>query len=159
VYRRIVVGTDNSVGASAAVDFAATLARRVGAHLHIAGLHRVHHCPPCLIGRPHGMVSAPESGDEPAMEVHRMHLELVAAQLRRRAIDVSIHVVAGDPASRLNDLAMELGADLIIIGARDMPRRGPRWHFSSVAASVVRTATVPVLIVPTMSGTNESDEW
>ena len=89
------------------------------------------------------------------MESHRRHLELLAQQLRDRGIDVSTHVVAGDPARRLSDLATELGVDLVIIGesARLPGRRGQRRRFGNVAASVVRAATVPVLVVPTTSGT------
>ena len=99
MYRRILVGTDNSVAARSTVEFAADLARSVGAQLH---------------------------------------------------------VVAGDPAVRLNHLAVELGADLVIVGSGHVTRR--RRHFSSVAVSVVRTAMVPVLVVPTISDTNELDE-
>ena len=83
-----------------------------------------------------------------------VHLELLAQRLRHRGIDVSTHVVAGDPAHRLSDLATDLGADLVIIGGSDRRRgrRGRRRQFGNVAASVVRAAMVPVLVVPTTSG-------
>ena len=154
MYRRIVVGTDNSVAARSTVEFAADLARGDGAQLHIAALHSAYHC--YSIDHLDGMLSAQETGHELILDVHRMHLELLARQLRRRAIDVSIHVVAGDPAVRLIDLAVELGADLVIVGRGEVTRR--RRHLSSVAVSVVRTAMVPVLVVPTISGTSELDE-
>ncbi len=154
MYRQIVVGTDNSGAARSTVEFAADLARGVGAHLHIAAMHSAYHC--YSIGHLYGMCSAHETGHELILGVHRMHLELLAQQLRRRGIDVSIHVAAGDPAARLNDLAVELDADLVVVGNGAVARR--RRYFSSVAVSVVRTAMVPVLVVPTTSCTSELDE-
>ena len=101
-----------------------------------------------------GLTSIRESGEAEAMESHRIHLELLAQRLRRRGIDVSTHVLAGDPAHRLSDLAMDVGADLVIVGGsgRLRGRRGRRRQFGNVAASVVRAAMVPVLVVPTTGG-------
>ena len=84
------------------------------------------------------------------MEIHRTHIELHAQRLRRCGIDVSIHVVSGDPAKRLNDLAVDLDADLVVVGAHGL--FGRRRRFSSVAVSVVRAAMVPVLVVPASGG-------
>ena len=151
MYRRILVGTDNSVESTAAVEFAARLAHDVGAHLHVAATHRTYHATPHSMSCFDGLTSIRESGEARSMESHRVHLELLAQRLRRRGIDVSTHVVAGSPAHRLGDLATDLGADLVIISGtkRLRGRRGRRRQFGNVAASVVRTAMVPVLVVPT----------
>ena len=90
------------------------------------------------------------------MEIHRTHIELHAQRLRRCGIDVSIHVVSGDPANRLAELAADLGADLVVVGGRGLHDRWRR--FSSVALSVVRAATVPVLVVPA-SGRSTELSW
>jgi nucleotide-binding universal stress UspA family protein len=154
MYRRILVGTDNSVESAATVEFAAQLAHDVGAHLHVAATHRTYHASPHTMSCFDGLTSIREAGEAQAMESHRVHLELLAQRLRRRGIDVSTHVVAGDPAHRLSDLATDLGADLVIIGGgeRLRSRRGRRRRFGNVAGSVVRAVMVPVLVVPTASG-------
>ena len=154
MYRRILVGTDNSVEATAAVECAAQLALDVGAHLHVAATHRTYTHTPHSMSCFDGLMSIREAGEAQAMESHRIHLEVLAKRLRRRGIDVSTHVLAGDPAHRLSDLATDLGADLVIIGGsgRLRGRRRRRRRFGNVAASVVRAAMVPVLVVPTTGG-------
>ena len=151
MYRLILVGTDNSVEATTTVEFAAQLALDVGAHLHVAATHRTYHQSPYSMSCFDGLTSIRQAGEAQAMESHRIHLELLAQRLRHRGIDVSTHVVAGDPAHRLSDLATDLGADLVIIGGSERRRRGRgrRRQFGNVAASVVRAAMVPVLVVPT----------
>ena len=152
-YRLIVVGTDNSADADAAVEFAAELARSASAPLHIVAMH--HSFPHTLSGahvstsimtRLDGLHSLHESAEARMVEIHRTHIERHAQRLRRRGIDVSIHVVSGDPANRLADLAADLGADLVVVGAHGLHRR--RRRVTSVAVSVVRSARVPVLVVP-----------
>ena len=97
-----------------------------------------------------GSRSLHEPTEARIMEIHRTHIELHAQRLRRCGIDVSIHVVSGDPAKRLNDLAVDLDADLVVVGAHGL--FGRRRRFSSVAVSVVRAAMVPVLVVPASGG-------
>ena len=145
MYTRILVGTDNSVEATATVEFAAQLAHDVGAHLHVAATHRTYPHTPYSMSCLNGLTSTREAGDVQAMERHRIHLELLVQRLRRRGIEVSTHVLAGDPAHRLSDLATELGADLVIVGGgeRFRGRRGRRRRFSNVAASVVRARRSP----------------
>ncbi|AJG21298.1 universal stress protein [Cupriavidus basilensis] len=59
---------------------------------------------------------------------------------------VTQQAVGGDIASAVNDAAAEWGADLIVIGTHG--RRGVRrLVLGSVAESVIRQASVPVLLV------------
>ena len=155
MYRRILVGTDNSVECIPTVEFAAQLAYDFGAHLHVAATHSTYHGTPHSLSCFDGLTSIRDAGEAEAVERHRVHLELLAERLRCRGIEVSTHVVAGDPAHRLSDLATELGVDLVIIGGSERlrGRRGRRRRFGNVAAAVVRAAMVPVLVVPMTSGT------
>jgi nucleotide-binding universal stress UspA family protein len=157
-YRLIVVGTDNSADADAALEFAGELARSAPAPLHIVAMHHSYPDTFCgsqlraahAMGHFDGLRCLHEPTEARIVEIHRTHIEQYAQRLRRRGIDVSIHVVSGDPANRLTDLATELGADLVVVGAHGL--HGRRRRFSSVAVSVVRAAKVPVLVVPASGG-------
>jgi nucleotide-binding universal stress UspA family protein len=52
----------------------------------------------------------------------------------------------GPPSQKIHNVAVDLGADLIVIGMQG--RRGRVGAIGSVAERVVRTATRPVLMVP-----------
>ncbi|MGO4155674.1 universal stress protein [Cupriavidus sp. YAF13] len=71
---------------------------------------------------------------------------LGAQGVRHETRLVAQQAVGGDIASAVNDAAAEWGADLIVIGTHG--RRGVRrLVLGSVAESVIRQASVPVLLV------------
>ncbi|MDR3383129.1 universal stress protein [Cupriavidus basilensis] len=71
---------------------------------------------------------------------------LSAQGVRHETRLVSQQAVGADIASAVNDAAVEWGADLIVIGTHG--RRGVRrLVLGSVAESVIRQASVPVLLV------------
>ncbi|MEQ1506209.1 MAG: universal stress protein, partial [Myxococcota bacterium] len=58
-----------------------------------------------------------------------------------------VHVKVGDPASRIVELAREIGAGLIVVPSHS--RTGlPRLVLGSVAEHVARFAPCPVLVLP-----------
>ncbi len=148
VYGLIVVGTDNSADADSAVEFAAELARSARAPLHIVAMH--HSYPDTFYGARlraayamgyfEGFRWMNEPTEERIVEIHRAHIDRYANRLRRAGIDVSTHVVSGDPANRLNDLAVDLGADLVVVGTHDLKSgQADGEHMSSGADAWVLT--------------------
>src|SRR5947209_581419 len=115
----IVVGTDGSQTAAAAVGHAEAIARAFGAPLHV--------------------VSAGRTG------VDRL-LERVAAGIE--GIDVATHARAGDAASALLEVAEQVGAQLVVVGNRGMTG-SRRFLLGSVPDRVSHHAACNVLIVRT----------
>jgi nucleotide-binding universal stress UspA family protein len=68
---------------------------------------------------------------------------------------VSTHVAAGDPESKLLELAEELHADLITVGSHDDFLRG--GDSCSVALALIRGATCSVLVAPAEVPTGRSE--
>lgn len=144
--KTIVVGTDNSGRAQTAVEYAADLAEAVGAALRIVTVHRS--MPVGYSFTPYTLLPMPgEGSDAEAVDAHLSYLKPVAARLHGRGLDVQVRVVTGDPATVVVNSAIELGADLIVIGNRGL--RGLRGLFGSVAKSVIRDSKVPVLVLRT----------
>jgi nucleotide-binding universal stress UspA family protein len=70
-------------------------------------------------------------------------------ELRERGIDAELYVetTSGGPATAITDAAIDAGADMIVCGTRAL--HGVRGLLDgSVAAKVLRSATVPVVVVP-----------
>jgi nucleotide-binding universal stress UspA family protein len=142
----IVVGTDNSGRAQTAVEYAADLAEAVGAALRIVTVHRV--LPAGYSFTPYTLFPMPSERDEAdALDAHLSYLKPVAQRLHGRGLDVQVRVVTGDPASVLVNSAVELAADLVVVGDRGL--RGLRGLFGSVSKAVIRDSKVPVLVVRT----------
>jgi len=117
-YGRILAGTDGSATAAKAVEAAALLAGALGAELTLATV---------------------ASSDREARRV----LDGVAA----RWPGTSTHVLKGEPAEALSDLAESGRYDLLILGNKGMT--GLRRALGSVPARVLRRAPTSVLIVHT----------
>lgn len=124
--REIVVATDFSESAQAALRIARDYARRFGARLHL--LH---------VGWPGADLASPPL-------LRRLEAEL-APEVR-----VVTAIESGSPAARIVEYAERHGADLIVLGTHG--RTGvTRALLGSVAEHVVRTAPCPVLTVPLRS--------
>jgi len=121
----IVVGTDGSPHAEAAVDAAADLAALNDAGVEVVGAH--------------GLVPADDAAAGDAVSG-------AAARLRERGLHVHEHVRRGDPALVLADVAAAQNARLIVVGAgaRDTVARR---LLGSVADLVAARAPCNVLVV------------
>ncbi len=141
MYERIVVGTDGSPGAQAAVEHAATLARTTGAELHV-----VQGCgSPVAIASPHGV-----GVDVDPCEVEKACRGALAPdteRLRSSGLTVETHVVSKTGADAVCSVAEDVRADLIIVGNRGMT--GARRLLGSVPNSIAHQAPCSVLIVAT----------
>jgi nucleotide-binding universal stress UspA family protein len=72
-------------------------------------------------------------------------LERQADQLRTEGFEVDIHVVRGTPHRRINGLAEQVDADLIIVGSRGESPLEQRL-IGGTARNVARTAVRPLLV-------------
>ncbi len=141
MYQRIVVGTDGSDRASAAVDHAVALASATGASLHL------------VQGSGSTVTVAPIYGDvatfDPRSIVDACEAELqpLADQLRRRGIDVAVHVLPVAGADALVAVAADVEADIIVCGNRGLTGIGR--VLGSVPKSVLNHAPCAVLVVDT----------
>lgn len=144
--RKILVAHDFSEAATRALRFAAGLARTSEATLAIVYVRA-----DIYDGRGDPSLSLP--GTLPGHAERYMHF--LETELQRVADQVlaeprppfTCHVLRGDPVKHIAELAQQLGADLICVGATG---KGAvqRVMLGSVSQLLLRTATIPVLLVP-----------
>lgn len=136
----VVVGTDGSATARAAVRRAMELAEQHGAPLHIVRAYSPAVASAASVG---GIAYLdPEAGNE----AERCLAEL-AAEARARGIACETFAIAGGPADALLDVAEAHGAGCIVVGSRGM--HGARRVLGSVPNSVSHRAGCDVFIVRT----------
>ncbi len=135
----VAVATDGSQTADRAVDEAAEIAKRFGAHLVLLGAFSD---------------SASDAAGADSVELQwkwrpyarmRTNLERCEAALRVRGIDCETRMEEGDPAEVLVQLARECEADLLVIGNKGMHRR----VLGSVPNTITHRAECSVLVVKT----------
>src|SRR5687767_3888823 len=141
---RILVPTDFSTTADAALEYAFVLADRFGASLHL--LHVV--ADPFIAD---GMAAETYVLDAPALreamlEDARERLAHRAAPRETTATRIETEVLFGHGARTIAEYAAERGADLIVMGTHG--RTGvAHLLLGSIAERLVRTAPCPVLTV------------
>jgi len=145
-YRNVVVGTDGSETATAAVRAAAELAAASGARLTIVTAFAPRSTDPAK-----AEVDVPEEirwritdsgqADEKALEASRVAREAGVKDVRTRA-------EPGDPADALIDVAEDTGGDVIVVGSKGMTGAA-RFVLGSVPNKVSHHAPCDVLIVST----------
>ncbi|HKU37684.1 MAG TPA: universal stress protein [Polyangiales bacterium] len=144
IKNRIVVGVDLSVTGDQALWHAAQLASA----LPQAELHITH----VLAAEPnlHDARKLAEIADElrPRLDDLRKHVLTVCAPpagSKPYAVDSVFHIRIGSPAAAIHQVAVDVDADLIVVGTHG--RRGvEKLLLGSVAEELLRTARVPVLI-------------
>ena len=139
-YQTIVVGTDGSGRAGAAVRKAFELARLTGATVHAVNVMHTS----AAFEDPHSA--------QLVMDELRDHAEGIKEQLerdaRRQGVIVEFHSAVGEPADVLVELAEKLDADLVVVGNRGMSGM-KRFVLGSVPNRVSHHCPCSVLIVHT----------
>lgn len=128
--RRVVCGTDFSANAGRALELALELAVAAGAHVTLVHVYEP---------------AADDLDDEHLLRCD----EALAAVLAGRddlCVEVTGVLRSGKPWEKLDNVAAEVGASLIVIG-RHGAGRGRLVEIGSVAAQLVRSASRPVLTV------------
>jgi nucleotide-binding universal stress UspA family protein len=139
MFNTIVVGTDGSSTADIAVARAAELARLTGARLHVVSAYtpsaaRV------------GQDAAGEYAVGPDFKVDAV-LTGTVNRLSVEGVEVKTHSPKGDPGDAIVEVAVQEGADLIVLGSRGM--QGARRILGSVPNKVSHNAPCDLLIVQT----------
>jgi len=142
MHQVIVVGTDGSSTADAAVQRAATLAKLTGARVELVSGYRDNYAMAASVALP--VVEMTEDARKAADGC----LEQAAARLRSDGVQVETHCMPGDAADALIDVAEATEADLIVVGSKGM-RGGRRFLLGNVPNKVSHHAPCSVMIVRT----------
>jgi nucleotide-binding universal stress UspA family protein len=145
MYKVLVVGTDGSDTADRAVAAAAEMARSWGSELHIVTAVRAPRSTSAaaatgapLVDSGAGEALLDETARKIGEEALRKHGEGLAAEA---------HSAQGNADDVILSTAVEVGADLIVVGSKGM--RGARRYLGSVPNSVAHGAHCAVLVVKT----------
>ena len=136
--KTIVVGYDDSETAKVALDRAAELAKALGGQVHVVSVA------PTLepaSGRGAGGIDAT---DPP--EKHVAELAAARQHLEGQGVQADYQAAVGEPADAIVELASQKGADLIVVGTREVGLV-QRLLGQSVSDSVAHKARCDVLIV------------
>ena len=137
--RRILVPTDGSAGANAAVDAAIGFAHDSAARiigLHVTSL-------PSLLSEGTGVIGGPENGD-----VSRECLGYLQRRAAQAHVPAEVLLRRADtPSDAILATARELQCDLIVMGAHG--RNAALTHrLGSQTSTVLAHGPIPVLVVP-----------
>jgi nucleotide-binding universal stress UspA family protein len=127
----IVVGTDGSDTAANAVLEARSVARALGAKVHLVRAY----------------LPVPAGGTSRRQEVEEL-LRAAAQSMEEDGVQVVTYAREGDPADAILDVAEETGANLIVIGNKGMTG-SQRFLLGSVPNKISHNAPCSVLIVRT----------
>lgn len=137
--RTILAATDFSETAAAALDWAAEVARPHGARIELVHALTLPAPPTDLIPPGPGFEEEVERGA-------RERLEVAAAELRARGLEVTARLQSGLPSQTILGIAEEAAADLIVLGTRG--HTGLRHLLlGSTSQRVIQRAHCPVLTV------------
>ena len=141
--KTILVATDFSAPATAALDYAVSLAERLGASVTV--LH-VYELP--TYAYPDVAVPVPPEMEREIVKGATHSLHAACERFTKRGVKLDALVVRGAPWVEIDRVADEKKVGLVVLGAHGRGRLA-RVLLGSVAEKVVRTAKHPVLVVPT----------
>jgi nucleotide-binding universal stress UspA family protein len=142
--KTILVPLDGSRLAEQAIPYASRLARSTGARLVLAQATLTEPLP----GQAELVARAA------ATRRAEIELDVLVNRLRQEGLAVEARVYCEDAATAILDAATQEAADLIVMSTHGRSGLG-RWIYGSVADRVLRTALIPVLLVPAAC----SGEW
>lgn len=136
--RRILCATDFSPSSDVALDWAAALAKREGAELHVVHAWQL----PELVSPAGGIIPMPEV----SAEIHR-EIEAGLKKACEGRTVASQTIRRGMPDTEIAGLARDLGVDVVVVGTHG--RTGlSHVLLGSIAERVIRLSPVPVVTVP-----------
>lgn len=142
--KRIVIATDGSDGAWAAVEEGVEFAAEIGAEVTFVTV------------RPHVSALLGDRKYQQHLTEHlaeaRAALDAAEAEARRVGVDFDSDIVEGDPAERIAQAARGWGAELIVVGCRGHGAVASAV-FGSVSRALLTRSPVPVMVVRTVART------
>jgi nucleotide-binding universal stress UspA family protein len=138
MFNTIVIANDGSDHAFRALDLALTLAKASGAELHMISVEEIPYLP--------GTIE--EVREETGAAGRRFHsvVNRARSMAEERQVSLKTHVVPGHPVRDIIDLASNLKADLLVVGAKGHSAFYERM-IGSRADRIVHLAPCPVLVV------------
>ncbi|MEO7731903.1 MAG: universal stress protein [Kofleriaceae bacterium] len=138
--KTILIPTDFSAHADAALDYAVALASKLDATVHVMNV-----VAPQLIGTEFGFPMTTSMMQELVQRQQDKLDQLIAARTGEASFGPGL-LETGDPRQQIEQVALRIGADLIVMGTYG--RRGVlRLLMGSVAEAVARIAPCPVLLI------------
>jgi nucleotide-binding universal stress UspA family protein len=137
----ILVPTDFSAAAEAALDEALGLASKLGAKVYVLHAYQLP-----VVGFPDGVLVPTAEIATRVVTWAQSELEACVARRKTSAVEIVPILKQADPREAVLAVAEEVAADLVVMGTHG--RRGvARALIGSVAEAVVRTSPVPVMTV------------
>jgi nucleotide-binding universal stress UspA family protein len=139
IFEKIIVGSNGAPEAEHAVEVAISLAECIGAKLVLLGV------------APRPSPEAQAEGyalDNPAAVKQRLKSQLarLADEAKARGVEILIEVDEGDPEKQIEKHASEEGADLIVVGHRNVSRVR-HWLERSTSEALLHHAKTSILVV------------
>jgi nucleotide-binding universal stress UspA family protein len=144
--RWIVVGMDFSDGAIRALEYALEQAKAIGAS--VACVHAYEDGP----GTP--------ASDDPVAGIRQQLDEVIALRTPTPSrVRIDPVVRRGPPWEKLANVATELGADMIVIGADGQRGAASQGFLGTVASRLVTTSRRSVVVVPSRLLPDRAGQW
>lgn len=139
IFEKIIVGDNGAPEAEHAVEVAISLAECIGAKVVLLGVVK----PPTAEAEAEGYAL-----ENPAATKRRLNDQLgrTVNSAKARGVDIVAEVVEGDPERQIEKHASEEGADLIIVGHRDVSRVR-HWLERSTSEALLKRSKISVLVV------------
>lgn len=137
--KAIVVPTDFSKNANAAVDFAVTIANKIQVKLVLVNTYE-------LSMRAGMMMSVTKIIEEDTQKALDLTEERIRPALNE-SLAIESHVLRGTPSRTICELAKNQDAAFIIMGTKGEHETSDHI-FGSTSSNVIKTSEVPVIVVP-----------
>ena len=138
MFKKILNANDGSDPAFKALALALDLARQNKSELHMASVEEVASFPE--------LIAEVETERKNADHRYKQVLKRAKSMAAEKGVTLVTHVLVGHPVRSIIDLAAELGADLLVIGATGHSALYERM-LGSRADRVIQLASCPVLVV------------
>jgi nucleotide-binding universal stress UspA family protein len=138
MFSKILHANDGSDHAFNALALALKIAKQTGAELHMVCVEEISYMPDAI----------EEIREETGVAVRRFHtvVNLARSMAEQSQVKLKTHVLAGHPVRDIVDLAGDLKADLLVVGASGHSALYDRM-VGSRADRLVHLAPCPVLVV------------
>jgi nucleotide-binding universal stress UspA family protein len=145
MYRKILVAYNGTPESRSALDEAARVAPNPSVEIHLAG----------VVHDPSAYLLAGEYVPEVALADEREHMEAdlkeAHALLAGKGLNVTEHLMIGEPVDVITKLVRELGIDLLILGHPRSKSFALRWWRGSVDAILIERVRCSILVAADLS--------